>query len=64
MPNKTISDTYRKELIDAFTLFIVNNFNENTMKNIVIITNSLLFTLLPLHNNDKCKDYFNLIKGE
>lgn len=64
MQNKTISDTYRKELIDTFTLFIINNFNENTMKNIVIITNSLLFTLLPLHNNDKCKDYFNLIKGE
>jgi capsule biosynthesis phosphatase len=62
MQNKAISDTYRKELIDTFIMFIVNNFNENTMKNIVIITNSLLFTLLPLHNNNKCKDYFNLIK--
>jgi hypothetical protein len=62
MQNKTISDTYRTELIDDFTLFIDNNFCENTMKNIVTITNSLLFTLLPLHDNDKCKDYFSLIK--
>lgn len=62
MQNKVISEKYRAELVNSFTSFIIHNFNENTMQNIVIITNSLLFTLLPLHDNDKCKDYFNLIK--
>ena len=32
--------------------------------NVNFLNTSLLFTLIPLHNNDKCIDYYNLIFSE
>ena len=40
----------------------INWFSKNDLYNLKMITNSLLFTLIPLHNNDKCLKYYNLIK--
>ena len=34
---------------------------EDDFNNLKMITNSLLFTLIPLHDNQKCFSYFNLI---
>lgn len=62
MQNKFISDAYRAKMIKVFKSHIVRNYNKKVMDNIIIITNSLLFTLIPLHNNKQCKDYYNLIK--
>ena len=31
---------------------------------IQLITKSLLFSLIPLHNDDKCPEYFNLINSK
>ena len=35
-------------------------YSEEDMKNLKLITKSLLFTLIPLHNNEKCIKYYNL----
>lgn len=61
LENKRIDITYKNELINVFKEFIINKFDNNTFINIKNITDLLLFTLIPLHNNDKCFDYYNLI---
>jgi len=53
------------EYINKMKLFFKNEFisrnSEEDFKHLELITNSLLFTLIPLHNNDKCEKYYNLI---
>ena len=59
--DKQISNDYKNKLIDIFFNYIIKNYGEDYVKIIKNITNSLLFTLIPLHNNNKCIDYYNLI---
>lgn len=59
--NKIVSQTYKKNLIDTFEKFIKDNFDKDTLFKIKMITNALLFTLIPLHNNEKCVQYYELI---
>lgn len=61
--NKYISINYKKKIIKWFEDKIINKFGKNQLEAIKQITKSLLFTLLPLHNNKKCNKYFNLIKN-
>lgn len=58
---KKVNETYRNKLIKIFVDHVTNIFDDKIIDKIIMITNSLLFTLIPLHNNEKCKDYFNLI---
>lgn len=51
---------YKKTIIDEFEHYIVTTFGSDNMINIKYITASLLFTLLPLHDNTKCQEYYNL----
>jgi hypothetical protein len=46
-------------MIKIFKDYFFNNYSKNDFINLKIITKSLLFTLIPLHNNDKCFDYYN-----
>jgi len=59
--SKSISIEYQNKLINFFKEFFINNYSENDFINLKIITKSLLFTLIPLHNNDKCFNYYELI---
>lgn len=59
--DKTLSIDYKNEMIETFSKFISEKFGLNELQKIKMITNSLLFTLIPLHHNDKCIKYFNLI---
>jgi len=52
---------YINELKMCFEDYIVTTYNKQTLCDIKVICNSLLYTLIPLHNNDKCEQYFNLI---
>jgi capsule biosynthesis phosphatase len=56
---KTI-ETNKQYFIEWF----IKNKKENQLNDIEQITNSLLFSLLPLHDNDKCIMYYNLIRTE
>ena len=59
--DKQVNDNYKIEMIDFFKKYIVKNYSIEDFQNIKLITKSLLFTLIPLHNNIKCKEYYNLI---
>lgn len=62
--SKFIDDNYKKNIIDTFTKYFINKFSEQDFENVKIITKSLIFTLIPLHNNEKCIKYYNLLFSE
>ena len=62
LENKYISEKYKLDM----KLYFLNKFlkvfkNPIYIHYLNIITASLLFTLIPLHNNDKCQKYYSLI---
>jgi hypothetical protein len=58
-----ITDEYRQTLRNHFETYILNKFGTQRMTNIRWITASLLFSLIPLHDNEKCIKYYNLIEA-
>lgn len=60
--NKKVSINYKISIIDIFNKFIINKYGTDALNTIKMIRNSLLFTLIPLHNNEKCQSYLNLIE--
>jgi streptomycin 6-kinase len=61
MQIKVVSDEYRKNLIDLLFDFISTNYDSKYINYIKTITKSLLYSLIPLHDNDKCFGYYQLI---
>ena len=61
LQDKEVSINYKKNLIEWFDNYFVELFSIEVFNELKLITNSLLFTLIPLHNNDKCIKYYNLI---
>ena len=62
--NKTITNKYQDKMIGLFKKHFLSKFTQEDFQNLKTITKSLLFTLIPLHNNDKCIHYYNLIFSE
>lgn len=60
--NKEITINYKSQMVDHFQKIFIDWYSESDFSNLQLITNSLLFTLIPLHDNDKCYQYYNLIK--
>ena len=56
--DKYVVESYRKKMKNYFE----SKFTPNELNNIKLITSSLLFSLIPLHDNDKCIQYFELSK--
>ena len=61
LDNKQVNLDYVNSLIKIFENYIEEKYNTGYLKYIKIITKSLLFTLIPLHNNDNCLKFYNLI---
>jgi capsule biosynthesis phosphatase len=61
LQDKYVSISYRETLLSCFKQYIIDNYDLETYENIKIITKSLLFSLIPLHNNEKCIKYYDLI---
>ena len=61
MQIKVVPDEYRKSLIDLLFDFISTNYDLKYINYIKTITKSLLYSLIPLHDNDKCFGYYQLI---
>jgi len=59
--DKIVSNEYREKMINILFLYIIENYDKSYINIIKNITNSLLFTLLPLHNNRNCDNFYNLI---
>jgi capsule biosynthesis phosphatase len=60
LQDKPISIEYEKKMIKIFECYFCKLYSENDLKNLKTITKSLLFSLIPLHNNKNVK-YYNLI---
>lgn len=58
LENKQINLNYKNKLINHFELLF-----KNDLQNIKVITKLLLFTLIPLHNNEKCYKYYELLQS-
>ena len=61
--DKNVDNQLKTETIQVFEKYIIENFGEEKLKDIKMITKSLLFSLIPLHNNEKCFKYFDLAKS-
>ena len=60
-----VKNNYKSNLINILFKFINSNYDngEIMLKYIKIVTQSLLFSLIPLHKNNKCLEYYNLINN-
>ena len=61
---KEINKEYQKKMIKFFTDYFLDSYTKKDLNNLKMITKSLIFTLIPLHNNDNCKLYYRLICSE
>jgi dTDP-glucose pyrophosphorylase/aminoglycoside phosphotransferase len=59
--SRHINIKYKEEIKELFNKYIVNKYDEDKLNNIKLITKSMLFSLLPLHKNEKCNMYYELI---
>jgi thiamine kinase-like enzyme len=53
---------YKNSLIEHFEQIFLSFNTQSDLQNLKIITKSLLFTLIPLHDNEKCQRYYDLIE--
>lgn len=60
LQGKIVGETYKKEMINYFEDHFVELYSEKHLSWLRVITRSLFFSLIPLHNNHKCYDYFRL----
>ena len=59
--NKVMNSSYEKKMIETFEQYFVTLYSVDKLNDLKNITKSLLFTLIPLHNNEQCYKYFDLI---
>ena len=59
---KNINESYQDTIVDAFKISFINLYSEEYFIFLKYIVKSLLFTLIPLHNNKNCIKYYNLIQ--
>lgn len=61
--DKMIRIEYEKKMINCFEKYFAEMFSTEDLENVKLITKSLLFSLIPLHDNDKCKNYYALMSS-
>lgn len=59
--NGIVSNEYRNKRISIFETYIEKNYGKEYIERIKMITNSLLFTLIPLHDNENCNSFYKFI---
>lgn len=59
--NKEINHDYLEEMVFHFENYITKKWDKERMKKIKLLTESLLFSLLPLHDNENCQKFYDLI---
>jgi len=58
MLDRRVNTGYRDAMLGAFAEEVTRMHGENSMQHIRLLTASLFFTLIPLHDNEKCERYF------
>ena len=59
---KSVSETYKTRMVECFETHFTQKYSEEDLNNLKLITKSLLFTLIPLHDDDKCQFYYGLLR--
>jgi hypothetical protein len=59
--DKIVSNEYKSKFIDIYFDFIKDHYGDLYIDRIKMICKSLLFTLIPLHDNEKCIFFYHLI---
>jgi capsule biosynthesis phosphatase len=59
--DKNININYENKMLTIFETYFLSLYSNEDLENVKLITKSLLFTLIPLHDNDKCFKYYELI---
>ena len=63
LDNVEINFEYRQKMINIFEKYILDLYNnQKYLENIKLITSSLLFSLIPLHDNQNCIKFYNLLE--
>jgi hypothetical protein len=62
--SKSINKTYKTHIISIFKRYFLAIASNEDFNNLKLITKSLIFSLIPLHHNEKCVDYYNLLLSE
>merc|ERR1712054_507885 len=57
---RLIDSQYKARLLKVFDNWFIDKFSQEDLTNVKMVTALLLFTLIPLHDNDKCHQYCNL----
>ena len=61
LQNKEIDKKYEQNKITFFSNYFIKHFGEESFIHMKYICASLFFTLIPIHNNDKCQKYYQKI---
>ena len=56
--DRRVNNGYREAMLTAFIEEVTRMYGEDAMKTIRLLTASIFFTLIPLHDNEKCERYF------
>ena len=59
--DKYVEQEYKNKMISIFKKYVESEFGPNRWEQIRLITSSLIFSLVPLHDNDKIEKYYSLI---
>jgi capsule biosynthesis phosphatase len=62
--DKEINLKYQKSIIDYFKDYFITSYSKDDFDNLKMITKSLLFSLIPLHNNNNNYKFYNLINNK
>jgi capsule biosynthesis phosphatase len=60
---KNISNEYKNKNINTFINYFLKFYSQEDLYNMKMIAKCLLFSLIPLHDDEKCVEYYNLIDG-
>lgn len=61
LEGKIVSQNYKKKLLDYFENRFMNDFGNDYFYYLKYLTAGLFFSLIPLHHNDKCSKYYQLL---
>jgi choline kinase/aminoglycoside phosphotransferase len=61
MYQKYVSSDYKRNFVGHFKKYFITKYGERRWYYLHYLTASLYYSLIPLHNDEKCSDYFNII---
>ena len=64
LEDKTLNSAYKTQMCNSFLSYLRElypNRMDTDFSMLKIITQCLLFSLIPLHDNEKCEQYYRLI---